>query len=295
MTSFISALSLLILVLANGYFTLPVVDDHLSSSTFSSLHDDLTTEHAFNLRLVPDEETTEFLHTVTPRSFNEHMEFEVTTSANSLLEENASRASRIFDEHFTFEPSTFTTKESHTDKRDHHDFSSTTVESFIDDDDMNKREMKIESTTRDMLFTSTVAPELYTTKLPISTSTKKYTGLLKDEKEYEEEYKEYTPERPIKSSRTGSFKPKPQPEDKSEEDSKFATTTKSKFDSNEDSKEPTAPTAVFDQDALKKLSNIPNDIMILDENNDVVTSSLEKFLTTTIENTKGQKTKTKTT
>ncbi len=50
MTSFISSLLLVILILANGCFTLPVVgDEQSSSSTFSSLNDDLTTEKVFNL------------------------------------------------------------------------------------------------------------------------------------------------------------------------------------------------------------------------------------------------------
>jgi hypothetical protein len=50
MTSLISALSLLILVLANGYFAVPVLDE-FTSTPFLSLHDDLTTEHAVNSRV----------------------------------------------------------------------------------------------------------------------------------------------------------------------------------------------------------------------------------------------------
>jgi len=51
MASFIPTLSLFILVLFNSYFTLPIVDEQLSSSTFPLLNDDLTTEHKVNVRV----------------------------------------------------------------------------------------------------------------------------------------------------------------------------------------------------------------------------------------------------
>ena len=50
MTSLISALSLLILVLANAYCAVPILDE-FTSTPFLSLHDDLTTEHAVNSRV----------------------------------------------------------------------------------------------------------------------------------------------------------------------------------------------------------------------------------------------------
>lgn len=247
MASFISTLSLLILVLANGYFTLPVVDRPLSSSTFSSLHDGLTTERARNLRLVKDDASTES---------------------------------------FTSEPSTFITEESHTDKSGEIDVLSTT--SHNTESETGKREIQVESTTNNMLsFSSTsssVAPQLYTsepsTSTSTSTSTKKYTGLLQDDKEIE---------KPIKTLRKGTLKPK-----ESDEDSKELSTKKSKFQSkdksDEDSKESPARTAVFDQDSLKKFSNVPNDVMMLDESNDLVVTGLpNKLSTTTKENTKEQK------
>lgn len=49
MASFISALALLILVLANNCFTLPVIDEQSSRPTLSLVTDDLTTEKVLHL------------------------------------------------------------------------------------------------------------------------------------------------------------------------------------------------------------------------------------------------------
>jgi hypothetical protein len=49
MASFISALSLFILILSHGCFTLPIINQQLSSSTSNN---DLTTEQALNLRVI---------------------------------------------------------------------------------------------------------------------------------------------------------------------------------------------------------------------------------------------------
>ncbi len=51
MASFISALALFILVLSNGCFTLPILDEQVFSSTYSSVNDDVTTGETFNLRV----------------------------------------------------------------------------------------------------------------------------------------------------------------------------------------------------------------------------------------------------
>jgi hypothetical protein len=52
MTSFISTVSLLVLVLATGCFTLPILEEHFSSSSVPSVNDEFTTsqtkEHQMN-------------------------------------------------------------------------------------------------------------------------------------------------------------------------------------------------------------------------------------------------------
>jgi len=295
MASFIPALSFFILVLFNGYFTLPINDEQLSSTTFLLLNDDVTTENAFNLRLISNDETTE-LPGLDKKSFiDEHIGFEMSTATL----ETFGHAVQKFNELSAPEFMTLTTESSLTDKRDDRDdFLFTTMESSTkgmeferrsfktdfeneteSESDPNKREMPVEFTTSNMLlFTSTasnVAPKLYTSES--STSTEKYTGLLKYQKENKEEEEE--PEEPTKLTKTikkvSPIKPiKVEIEDQSTEDLKG----------------PTAPTAVFDQEALKKISYVPNDFLILDENNTLVVTELpEKLSTSTLKNLKEQK------
>jgi len=281
MASFISALSLLILVLANGYFAIPLFNEP-SSSPFLSLHDDLTTENPLELRSVPDnDETTESPTMEHVRATDEDMGSEMSTSGDNLSEENASRPSRMFDESFTSEPMTFTSEKSSMEERDFKDLSFTTAEPFThsieherrelesekdtETDEENKvppevvsgkRDIPIESTTISMLsFTSTssaVAPQFYTSE----SSTKKFIGFLKDDEE--------ETEKPIKTL-------KKQP-------------TKTKFQSDEES---FAPIAVLDQQASKEVSPVSNGVMILDENNDlVVTATPDKLPKINTENKK---------
>jgi len=374
MASFIPALSIFILVLFNGCFTLPiVVDEQLSSSTFPSLNDDLTTEHALNLRLVPDNETSVLPDIDKKGLIDEHMGFEMSTSFYNSPVEKVGRALRTFDEltvtesitfttesslpdkrdhddlsFTTIEPTTYTTESSFADKGDHDDFSFTTIEpttytsesSFTDKQDhdnvlfttvepttytsessfgdkgdhddlsfttiepttplpelerrsftsefeneteteseTDKREMQVEFTTSDMLsFTSTasnVAPALYTSQSSNSTSTEKYTGLLKYQNENQEE------EEPEQSTKLTKTVKKVLPT----KSSKVQSEDQSDDQSAEDPKEPTAPTAVFDQEALKKISYIPNDFMVLDENNTLVVTDIpEKHSASTMKN-----------
>jgi len=249
MASFIYALSLFILVLSNGCLTLPIDDEQVSASTLPSLNDEFTTERTFNLRLVSDNEAATVPDMMKEHSSNEHMGFDMTTSTDNLFEENASRASRTFDEWSTVEPFTFTTEQSFPDKRDHHEVSFSTSEPTTDVGELdirafsesenepgtehNKREMQVELATSDMLlFTSTssaVAPQLYTPEpsTPSSTSTKKYIGRLTDDDEQEEVKK------PTKTQRKTAPKSKEtvteaQPEDKSEEEVKKPTKTQRK-------------------------------------------------------------------
>jgi len=285
MSSFISALSLFILILSNGYLTLPINNEQLWNSTFSSLNN-LTNEQKFNLRLVSENEISVFPHLDKNHPSDEHIGFEISTPVNNLSEENEARAPRTLDDFFTSEPTittekyfndkrdyddsfltsseptTYTTEQSHSDKRDYDDLSFTTDEpttqtavlerrTFTDEleTETDKREIQVELTTNDiLLFTSTssaVAPELYTTELLTSTSTEKYTGLLKYENEHheEEEHEQEQSTKYMKTLRKTTKISKIQSEDQSEEDSK----------------EPTAPIAVFDQEALNKIPHVPSD------------------------------------
>jgi len=295
MASLISALSLLILVLANGCFTLPVVDD-------------LTTEHRFTLGLVPDDDTTVVPHLMPKRSSNDYMGFEMPSSADSQLEEKLSRVLRIFDEHFGSESFKFTTETSRTDKHDDDDLLYTTVEPISTvhefksrsvqvesengtktEPESDKRKMQVELTTNYMpsfvsssSSSSVVVPEVYTSEssTSTSTSTEKYTGLLTDEQKYGEEV-EQPPKTPGKTLRRKPIQP-PVTETRPSED-------RSVDRSQVDSREPFVPTAVFYQDVLTKVSNYPSGLMSLDETNDVVTGRPVGFSSTTMENKKEQK------
>jgi len=127
---------------------------------------------------------------------------------------------------------------------------------------------------------SSVVPKVYTPKSSTSTttSTEKYIGHLKDESEQEEEYEHEETTKSMKTQRKSSRK------------SLVSSTRKSKVyvedkpeEKEEDPKESPVPIAVFDQQALDKVSNIPNDFLILDENNDLVVTGLpNKIFTTTM-------------
>jgi len=296
MASFISALSLLILVLVNGYLTLPLVDEKTSNLRFPSLNDDLTTERTFNTRFISDDELIAVQNTKDKRSSDEHIGVEISTSADRLLEENVFQPLKTreveADKRETDKREVDADKrevetdkredkavkreveadkrEVETDKRGHHEFLFTTVEPVTSvnefkirkvevEDEPDKREMEVELTTSYMpSFTSTssiLAPELYT-------STKQYIGLLKDEKVHEVEEE---PPKEFITTEKETTKPK------------LAEIKKSKDHSEE---ELNAPTAVFDQEALKKVSNVPNDFMVLDENNDVVVTGVSNILPT---------------
>jgi len=191
MTSFISALSLLLLVLASSCLTLPV-DQALSFPLFNN--DSTTTDHPLHLRLVPDDETSSLPNLDVKHPLDSHVNTENSTLVNHLLQDNVVRASRKFDEFFTT-----TTEESDNDKH-----SSTTVEPTTHDSGLEIRgltpefenttqvkigqdEIKVESTTLDMststTSSSTVVPVSTST---LETSTKKYIGLLQENLEDEE-------------------------------------------------------------------------------------------------------------
>jgi len=358
MASFISSLLLVILILANGCFTLPVGDEQSSSSTWSSLNDDLTTEKVFNLSLVSDDEKTTIPNIEPKQPVDEHAEFEISTSTDNLLAEKAFQASRTYDQFSTSEPFTSTIQDSLTDKRVHDDLLLTTVESItetvehalrsLNSDSENemepeagkgqydhslsnkhepksqggefesqnretnseerhsKRDKQVELTTSFMpSFTSTssaIAPELYTSESSTSTwtssstSTKKYIGLLTDEEQrVGEEEQQQQSKKPIRTQMrrkpqqklTTTRKSKLESEDQSGEDfnespSKFTTPRKSKFQSEdqpeEDSKEPFIPIAVFQQDTLKTIANVPNDFLILEENDGIIVTDFPSKL-----------------
>jgi hypothetical protein len=128
-----------------------------------------------------------------------------------------------------------------------------------------KSKMDMESTTAFMTtFTSTIAPEFYTTKLYPSTftstmSTEKFTGHLDDEVEHEKPKKTYKKSKDVDESKTKTTKVE------SEDDSHIRE-------------------AVYDQSALDKLTRVPNDLMILDAKNDVITHASIKLTTDVMKN-----------
>jgi len=356
MASFISSLLLVILILANGCFTLPVGDEQSSSSTFSSLNDDLTTEKVFNLSLVSDVEQTTVPNIEPKQPVDEHAQFEISTSTDNLLAEKAFQASTTYDQFSTSEPFTSTIQDSFTDKSVQDELLLTTVESItetvehalrsLNNDSENevepqagkgqydhslsnkhqpnvqggqfesqnrennsekrhsKRAKQVELTTSfTPSFTSTssaIAPELYTsessTSTPSSTSTKKYIGLLTDEEQNggEEEQQQQLrkpirtqmrkkPQQKLTTARKSKVEPEAQPEeDFNESPSKLPTPKNSKLQSEdqpqEDSKEPFIPIAVYQQDTLKNVVNVPNDFMILEENDGIIVTDFPSKL-----------------
>lgn len=295
MASFISTLSLFILVLSQSCFTLPIINQQLLSLTSNN---DLTTEQAFNLRLVADDET-DVLPNTEKISFNdEHIGFQISTSANGLSEEKTRQEIHTLNEFSTSKSSIYTTEQSSNDKYNNHDYSSfPTIESitqavelqqqaFINDLETknDKQEPEIELTTIDMILfpstsssvapkfskssSSSVAPQIFTSQSSTSSSksTEKYPDLLKDDNEHDHDQEQTT--KSIKTQKKFEIKAKVQLE--------------------EDSKESTVPTAVFDQEALKKIVNIPNDYLILDENNDIVVTGLPSQMFTSTMKTKNE-------
>lgn len=294
MASFISALSLFILILSHGCFTLPIINQQLSSSTSNN---DLTTEQALNLRLVADDET-DVLPDTEKKNFNdEHIGFQISTSANGLSEEKTTQEIHTLNQFSTSKSTIYTNEQSSNDNHDHLSFP--TVEPiiqivelqqqpFINDLETknDKQETEIELTTSDLILfpstsssvvpklskssSSSVAPQIFTSQSSTSSSksTEKYSDLLKDDNEHDHDQEQTT--KTIKTKTKSEIQPKVQLE--------------------ENSKESTVPTAVFDQEALKKIVNIPNDYLILDENNDIVVTGLpSRISTSTMKNKNEQK------
>jgi len=218
MASFVSALSLFILVLFNGCFTLPVINEQLPSSTFSSLYHYSTTGKTVNLRLVSDDEETaaQELRTLNQLSTSEP----ITSTYGQSFNHKRDHDDLSFT---TVEPITQVTKlkqrsliredededktETKDDKRDEYKDETETKNDKRDEDETetenDKREMKVELTTSDMLlFTSTssaVAPELYTSESSTSTSTEKYGSPPKNEDEHEHEHRSVFVNDPVPS------------------------------------------------------------------------------------------------
>jgi hypothetical protein len=339
MASFISALSLFVLVLATGCFAFPVNDEQFSSTITPSFIDHFTTgktvistPQSFDLRLVPDEETTDLPTFPSQKDLQQHFRFESSTPVhNQELEENFTQTPRSFDELSTSASYTHTTQGSDSklehSERSFDDFSSTIesstqlsehhLRSIKDDEDENEsnklseREFQLELTTSYMpSFTSTssvVDPKFYTSESSTvfsqsqtsepSTSTTKYTGLLKDEPEEEPKEGLRTEEEPKESLKTEEetteglkTEEEPQkdvlPETESKVKGSKSIVRKDENVKEDDSKESKFPTAQLDQKALDGVSNIPNDFMHIDEDNSVVTRRPEKFSTTTMENEK---------
>jgi len=280
MSSFIFTLSLLVLVLATGCFTLPVIDEEFSSTIFPSFHDHSSTGKAilgdpkpFDIRLISEDGKNDLPKFPLEGELKHHFEFESSTPVdNQELHEKFTQSLRSFNDSPDFESHTVTTQSSDSKvERNSDDFSFTEesstqftehhLRSLLPQDDkesnsenLSERDLQVELTTNYMpSFTSTssvVAPQLYTTES--STSTKKYTGFLNDGKDEE-------------------FKPK-------------VSKTQGRKENNSD--DLNFPTAQLDQKALDGVSNLPNDFMKIEENTDVVTHRPGRSSTTTIENKK---------
>lgn len=278
MASFISVISLFILVLANGCLTLPVNDDQYSSTLSPSFKEELTTgqtiidvPHTVDVRLVSDPETTDLPKFPSEQELKRHFLYESATTADiRVSEEKFEHATHTFNKLATSEPYYMTTEST-----EHH-LGVVTLENEINDHNsgIHKRDIPVELTTISMpSFTSTssvVSPHFYTSEssnvvpqhqptLEPPTSTKKYTGLLVDDKEEPKEDSEPSKVKVVE------------------------TTTE-----NED---PNAPTAVYDPNALKDVKNVPDNELSIEKSHDVVTRQPEKFLITTMETTKNIKDK----
>jgi hypothetical protein len=270
MNTFISALSLL--VLATGCFTLPVVREEFSSSTFPLLNDFTTSKTngdemaSFHMRLIPDEETSDAPDLHRKRSFTDEFNTESSTFTNiprfNKIDSKPSTFITGHEHEHSFHVRDgsdflFNNVESHTEVTEHERRDVTTMENESEPEDAGEPEKRdfFESTTSYMpSFTSTssdVAPQLYTSE----SSTEKYIGHLKDEQEGEKE---------IESK-------KPKTEDHSEEDSK----------------ELIFPTAKLVPKEFDQVYG-PNYVMHLEKNNEVVTNIPETFPTTTMTDKKEQ-------
>jgi hypothetical protein len=189
MALFISGLSLFILVLFNSCFALPLVDEQLSSSTFSSMGDDLTTKKLFNLPWVSDNENSTSSNMDKKYLSSEHPEFDVTTSVHNSSEENILQVLRKFDELFPSETTKFTPKQSSTTittTTELPELGKRVTESEEEPEEVTESEPESNHNERDitvefpknntLLSTSTSSnfvPELSTLGLSISSSTKK--------------------------------------------------------------------------------------------------------------------------
>jgi len=253
MSSFISVLSCLILVLASSVFTLPVQHTP-SSTTQSSLNHDVTTDHAFNLRLVSDDETTPLSKIMTKPSLNKHMAIETTTSLDSLSTENAIRDARMFDENMIFKQfSSTTTVKPMTQTEEVAQRGLTDDMENKHETKINKDEMNVESTTHNMLSSSsTIVPQFHLSE----TSTKKYIGHLNDHEEEEEEVT-----KPTKSRTSQPKKVKDETEDK------LGKTT--------------YPTAVYVDQNTFKLPKLRNEYLRFDDSNHFVVTDHSIILSST--------------
>jgi len=246
MTSLISTLSILILIFANFCFPIPV-DEEISSSTLSTIHDDLTTNKIATLRLVPDDETASLPNLKPEQLLKEHKNDEMLTSTDRISQD-AARALRAFDEISNSEAMTSTIQ------------STTEVQQggnvHLEHGNESGIQITVELTTINTpSLTSTssvISPELYTTQA--TSLTQKYIGHLNDEIDEEEPIPHKTSPKKTKAKKA-----------KSGEKVKI-------------------PIALYDQGALGKVSNYPKEYMMLDENNDlVVTLPPETSPTATLE------------
>jgi len=314
MASFICTLSLFLLVLANGYFTLPIHDEFLQTSTNLPFDIDVTSEHPHLPReLLMNEATTQFLNTEVKETTDALMGMHMTTSTDDLAE-SASRESRIWKEMTTFTPSMHPTEEAKADKLGLNNWSMTTIESTTEDEKVHQRDAQPdketeettevehendETTENDTTMSGQDQPKNDKREilLDVTTNTLRLTSAssVVDSELTTEQSSSLTKPKKFKGLLKDT---KDQEQEKEDEEKKpiesDKTFKKEKEDDTvqptEDSKNTNAPTAQFDKDGMKNVSNYPKEYMDLDENTALtVTLSGSTDSTTTMKYKKGKK------
>jgi hypothetical protein len=215
------------------------------------------------MRLVPDDEATGLPTLEEKRSSDEPINYETTTSVDRLSKEETDRALRAFNELSDL----FTTEKTLTDKRELNDLLFTTVEPVTEVNELKTRELEPETETDGPATEPERENELNTgnkQEIPIELTTSSMPLFPLTSSSIAPELNTPTTEKYTGLLKDETRRIKSHVEDKTEDDSKVRI-------------------AFYDQDALKKISNVPNDFMLLDETHDVVTLKLDTHSTDSVE------------
>jgi hypothetical protein len=305
MASFISTLSLFILVSANGYFTLPVRDEQNLPLTYFPPSHGLggeTTERGVLLKYVPNDNETNVLlpvHPTDPSPFK-LMGSEVPSTTERLPKENAAQGSPTFDNKDLLESSTFTTEPSRMDGRGLDESTTSTIEPT------HKNEYILNVSPFIEVKTVPKQNNFYGRSFENTTQFEAGT----DDEDSSDKREEKTNQQPMQIESTTLFMPS-FPSTASAAAPQFDLSTK-KYpgslrdnqddegdkpiptvpETSDDSLATTYPTPQLHQEGFKNLSNTPNDVLNLDQsNNYVVTGSASTARATTMENKDQEKPK----